>query len=70
MEQREREGGERVTYGGVDGGGRRSNDLVGKHPLLQLAPGSAGACSVAAARKFWSPTAIVGLVELAANDRG
>ena len=40
----------------------------GKHPLL--APGSAGACSAVAARKLWSPTAIVGLVELAANDRG
>ena len=40
----------------------------GKHPLL--APGSAGASSAVAARKLWSPTAIVGLVELAANDRG
>lgn len=40
----------------------------GKHPLL--APGSAGACSAVAARKLWSPTAIVGLGELAANDRG
>ena len=40
----------------------------GKHPLL--APGSAGASSAVAARKLWSPTAIVGLGELAANDRG
>ena len=61
---------ERVTYDGCGRSTRRRiNDLVFKHPLL-LAPGSAGASSVAAARKFWSPTAIVGLVELAANDRG
>ena len=66
--EREREGGERVTYGGVleVGVGGATTWCQGKHPL---APGSAGACcSVAAARKLWSPTPIVG--ELAANDRG
>ena len=82
--EREREGGERVTSCGGCGSqwamvGHSGSQWVtvgeaeeqrpgGKHPLL--APGSAGASSAVAARKLWSPTAIVGLVELAANDRG